>query len=268
MTVVATLPLRLFASARRATVPAVARRPSPLWAAPSLVVDALSEPLVLWSLRADVLRQTVRLGLSALPVVAAGAAFTGAAAALQSVYTISNPLLPRSTVGLAVTPAIVMELATIVTSFLLVGRLTARVASEVAAMRAGEQLDAIETMGLSAPVRVVAPRLLAGTLSFPLLYLVAAPLGVAAAAFMGSATGFLTISEFIEGARRSSTPFDPVFGLIKSVVFGSVLAGVGCVYGYRAAPSSEGVGDAATDASVAATVLVLALDWALTLLLL
>lgn len=247
---------------------AVSRSPSPLWAAPSLLVEAFSEPGALWALRADVLRQTVRLGLTALPVVIAGSAFVGAAAALQSVHTVRNPLIPHSTVGLAVTPAIVMELSTMVTAFLLTGRLTARVASEVASMRAGEQLDAIETMGLSAAVRVLAPRLLAGTLAFPLLYLFAAPIGVAMAAITASASGFLTVAEFVEGARQSSAPYDVVFGLIKAVVFGTVLAAVGCVYGFCAAPTSDGVGEAATRASVTATLLVLTLDWALTLLLL
>jgi phospholipid/cholesterol/gamma-HCH transport system permease protein len=85
---------------------------------------------------------------------------------------------------------------------------------------------------------------------------------------IGHFGGFLSAQEFLDGARQFFKPFDPFFGLIKSVTFGFIITSVACYKGYFTTGGAEGVGDATTEAAVQSCVFILIADLILAMVLL
>jgi phospholipid/cholesterol/gamma-HCH transport system permease protein len=228
-----------------------------------LLRDAFSTPRDFARYRDDFLVQMRRVGIDSLPVVMLAAAFTGAVTTLQSIYQMTSPLIPRSTIGAVVVPTIILELGVIITAFILAGRVGARMAAEIASMRVNEQIDALEVMGLNASGYLVAPRVVAGTLMLPILYVAACGVGSAAGYLAAAGSDFLTTQQFIEGARQFFTTFSAFYGTIKAVVFGFIITSVACYQGFTAEGGAEGVGRSATRAAVLSCVYVLVADFVL-----
>jgi phospholipid/cholesterol/gamma-HCH transport system permease protein len=103
---------------------------------------------------------------------------------------------------------------------------------------------------------------------FPVLYIFACFIGIGGGMLVADASGYLTLGEFVQGAREFFKPFDPVFGMIKSTVFGFAITSVSCYMGYYTGGGAEGVGKATTSATVMSCVYILFADLILALLLL
>ncbi len=205
--------------------------------------------------------QMVRVGVDSLPIVLLATAFTGGVTTVQGLYQLENPLLPVSLIGSFVQQAVVLELGTLVTAFVLTGRVGARIAAELGTMRVTEQIDALEAMGINSRSYLVAPRVLAGVLMFPVLYVAACVVGMVTGATVAGLSGDLSTAVFWDGARQFFLPYDVAFGLIKSVVFGFAITSVSCYQGYYARGGAEGVGAATTQAAVMSCVFVLFADY-------
>ncbi len=215
------------------------------------------------SYRKNVVRQMVRVGVDSLPIVALAAAFSGAVTTVQTAYQLVSPFIPKSIIGAIVVPSMILELGAVVTGFILAGRVGARIAAELGTMRVTEQIDALEAMGLNSIGYLIVPRVIAGVVMFPVLYIAASFIGIAGGLFVGHAGGFVPAGEFIDGAREFFQPFDPVFGLIKSFVFGFIITSISCFKGYNTLGGAEGVGLATTQAAVISCVYILIADLAL-----
>ncbi|WP_412069796.1 MlaE family ABC transporter permease [Rubrivirga sp. IMCC43871] len=205
--------------------------------------------------------QMVQVGIDSIPIVALATAFSGGVVVVQAIYQLENPLLPVSIVGTFAEQSILLELGTLVTAFVLCGRVGARIAAEIGTMRVKEQIDALEAMGLNSRSYLVVPRVLAGILMFPVLYVVAATVGMSVGSVVAEASGVLTTQTFWEGARLFFRPYDVFFGLVKSLVFGFVITSIACYTGYQAGGGAEGVGRATTRAAVLGCVWVLFADY-------
>lgn len=210
--------------------------------------------------RRNLLSQMVQIGVESLPIVTLAAFFSGAVTTVQTAYQLSTSFVPKSVIGSIVTPSMILELAAVVTGFILAGRVGARIAAELGTMRVSEQIDALEVMGLNAVSYLILPRVLAGMLMFPMLYVAACAIGIGGGILVADLAGYLPAGEFIQGAQTYFTPFDPFFGLIKSFVFGFIITSVSCYKGYYTSGGAEGVGDATTEAAVVSCVLILFAD--------
>lgn len=205
--------------------------------------------------------QMVRIGVDSIPIVALAAAFTGGVATFQSIYQIERTILPGSLVGVFAQQSILLELATVITAFVLCGRVGARIAAEIGTMRVKDQIDALEAMGVSSLSFLVAPRVVAGTLTFPILYIIASVVALGAGGFVSDLHPALTLEVYLEGTRQYFQPYDVTFGLIKSLVFGFVITSVACFTGYETEGGAAGVGRATTRAAVLGCVFVLLADY-------
>ena len=205
--------------------------------------------------------QMVRVGIDSMPIVALATAFAGGVTTVQAIYQLENPLLPVSIVGTFAEQSMLLELGTLVTAFVLCGRVGAGMAAELGTMRVKEQIDALEAMGLSSTSYLVVPRVLAGVLMFPVLYVVATTVGMGTSALVADLSGELSAQTFWEGARLYFRPYDVFFGLVKSVVFGFAITSVACYTGYYTTGGAEGVGDSTTKAAVYGCVFVLLADY-------
>jgi phospholipid/cholesterol/gamma-HCH transport system permease protein len=218
--------------------------------------------------RKNLFKQMVRVGIDSIPIVALAAAFSGAVTTVQTAYQLVSPFIPKRIIGSIVAPSLILELGAVVTGFILAGRIGARFAAELGTMRVTEQIDALEAMGLNSIGYLIVPRVLAGVVMFPVLYVVACFVGITGGIGVAHFGGYLEAGEFVAGAREFFQPFDPVFGLIKSVVFGFAITSISCYKGYYTGGGAEGVGRATTDAAVLSCVYILVADLLLAIVLL
>jgi len=208
-----------------------------------------------------------RIGVDSLPIALFISAFTGIVLALLASYTFTGAV-PLYLVGTLVGKTTMMELGPVLTGLALAGRVGANIAAELGTMRVTEQVDALETLAYDPHAYLVLPRVIAGTLMFPVVVAFAMAMGI----FMGwvAATTLLpiTTAEFLRGLRLFYVPFDIQFGLIKAASFGFVITLIGCHLGLGTRGGAEGVGSATTRTVVYSAEMILVLDayWALTLL--
>lgn len=212
--------------------------------------------------------QMRRLGVDSMPIGVFIAAFTGIVLALLASYSFTGAV-PSYFVGTLVEKTITMELAPVLTGLALAGRVGANIAAELGTMRVTEQLDALETLSYDPYSYLVAPRVLAGTLMFPIIVGAAMLTGVASGWVASVGLLDLTSTDFVKGLRLFFSAFDVRYGLVKSASFGFVVTLVGCIRGLRAEGGAQGVGRAATNAVVYSAVMILVLDafWAVVWLL-
>jgi len=209
-----------------------------------------------------------RLGVDSLPIGLLISIFTGIVLALLASYTFTGAV-PVYFVGTLVQKTITMELAPVLTGLALAGRVGANIAAEIGTMRVTEQVDALETLSFDPLAYLVVPRVIAGTVMFPVVVGMSMVVGVGAG-WMASVM-LLDISsvEFVRGLRLFFTEFDVRYGLVKAASFGFAVTIVGCMTGLRTRGGAEGVGRATTQAVVIGAVLILVLDsfWAVAWLL-
>src|SRR5688572_32794777 len=120
------------------------------------------------------------LGVESMPIAAFIALFTGVVIALLASYSLSGATVPLYLIGTSAEKAITIELAPVLTGLALAGRVGANIAAELGTMRVTEQVDALETLAYDPNAYLVVPRVLAGTVMFPIIVGVAVVVGVGA----------------------------------------------------------------------------------------
>ena len=208
------------------------------------------------------------LGVQSLPIAVYIAVFTGIVLALLASYSFTGAV-PLYFVGTLVEKTVTMELAPVLTGLALAGRVGANIAAELGTMRVTEQIDALETLAYDPHAYLVVPRVLAGTLMFPVVVGVAVIVGVGAGWAASVALLQISSEEFTKGLRLFFETFDVQYGLVKAASFGTVVTWTGCMQGMSARGGAQGVGRAATAAVVYSAVMILLLDafWAVVWLL-
>lgn len=205
-------------------------------------------------------KQMVQIGFFSLPVVGMSAIFIGAALALN-IYQGSGRFGAEQFVPNIVVLGITRELGATITALMLAGRVSAGISAEIGAMRVTEQIDALESLSASPYRYLYAPRFLAALIALPLLVLVADIIGVMGGwAVSVFGLGFDS-TVYLRNTLDFVTRNDILTGLIKAVVFGAVIALMGCYQGDRSKAGATGVGRAATLSMVGAAVLVLATNY-------
>ena len=211
--------------------------------------------------------QMRRIGVDSLPIALFIAAFTGVVLALQASYTFTGAV-PLYFVGTLVGKTLMLELGPVLTGLALAGRVGANIAAELGTMRVTEQVDALETLAFDPYSFLVAPRVIAATLMFPVVVALAIALGLVTGWITAVNLLELSTLEFIKGMRIFYQFKDIWFALVKSVSFGFVIAVIGCMQGLGVRGGAEGVGLATMRAVVLGAAMILLLDafWAVTLL--
>lgn len=220
---------------------------------------ALSPP---WYPR-QIFAQFASVGFFSLPVVGLTAWFTGAALALN-IYSGGDRFNAETVLPQIVALGITRELGPVLAALMLAGRVASAMASEIGAMRATEQVDAMVTLSTDPRRYLIAPRLIAATLSLPLLTIITDIIGVAGGMQVSNYLVDLAPSIYITNTIDFLTAWDVESGLIKSAVFGFIIGLMGCYHGDHAKGGARGVGRATTSAMVSAAVLILAADYLLT----
>ena len=211
----------------------------------------------------EVLRQCLRIGFFSLPVVGLTAVFIGAALALN-IYVGGSRFNAEQFVPNIVVLGITRELGPVLAGLMLAGRVSAGIAAEIGAMRVTEQIDALHTLSTKPERFLFAPRVIAATLTMPLLVLVADIIGVMGGWLVSVAALDFNGALYLRNTLEFATTDDVVTGLIKAAVFGAIIALMGCYQGNASKGGAGGVGRAATLAVVGAAVLILASNYIMT----
>ena len=157
------------------------------------------------------------------------------------------------------------ELGPVLTALMVAGRVGASMAAELGTMRVTEQIDALRTMATHPVDYLVVPRLLAGFIVLPLLTVESIAVGITASYVV--AVHLLGVDPTYSWAHmlRHTDNSDVLTGLIKSFLFGGMIAIIGCYKGINCGEGAEGVGRATTEAVVYASIAILISNFFLTL---
>jgi len=211
-------------------------------------------------------RALLEIGYFSLPVVALTAIFTGMVLALQS-YTGFSRFSAEGAVANVVVLSVTRELGPVIAGLMVAGRIGAAIAAELGTMRVTDQIDALTTLSTSPFKYLVVPRVLAGTITLPILVFVADIIGVFGGFLVGSYKLRFNAAAYLQRTADYMQANDITAGLVKAGVFGFVVALMGCYFGYNSKGGAQGVGAATTYAVVSASILILLLDYVLTAIL-
>lgn len=214
----------------------------------------------------QIARQMLRIGYNSLPVVGLTAFFTGGVLALQ-IWIGGTRFNAESIVASIVALGITRELGPVITGLMVAGRVSAAIAAEIATMRVSEQIDALVTLSTDPFKYLIVPRIIAAVMCLPLLVALADSIGVMGGYVVATQSLGFNSSVYIRNTVDFLRSNDIISGLIKSAVFGFIIAFMGCYHGYYSHGGAQGVGKATTNAVVSASILILSANYALTSLL-
>ena len=211
----------------------------------------------------ELARQMLHIGWLSLPVVGLTALFTGAALALQ-IHSGGERFQAGDVVPAIVAIGMARELGPVLGGLMVAARVASAIAAELGTMRVPEQIDALVTLSTDPMGWLVSPRLWAAVLCVPVLVGVGDVIGIMGGWIIGvQALGFNSTT-YLANSWAYLESWDVVSGLIKGAFFGLIVALSGCWFGMGAGGGAAGVGRATTNAVVAASVGILAANFALT----
>ena len=158
------------------------------------------------------------------------------------------------------------EMGAMMTGIIMAGRTGAAFAAQLGTMTVNQEIDALQTTGLSPMEFLVMPRMLALMLMVPLLTIYADFLGMLGGGFVSVAAFDITLIQYYEQTRTALTLNDLGVGFIKGGTFGVLVALAGCFRGMRSGRNAAAVGEAATSAVVTAIVWIVVADAILTVI--
>ena len=203
--------------------------------------------------------QLDRIGVGSLFIIILTGTFTGMVMALQFLAQL-KPFGATSYVGGMVAVTMVKELGPVLSALMVAGRVGSAITAELGTMVVTEQIDAMAVEGTDVIRRLVTPRLAAILISLPLLtvitdtvslvggYLIASGYDIKPSMYLASVTQFMFFIDYLEG-------------LLKPLVFGYIIAMMGCYVGINTSGGAAGVGDAAKRTVVLSSVLILMTDF-------
>ncbi|MGH7554167.1 MAG: MlaE family ABC transporter permease [Longimicrobiales bacterium] len=206
------------------------------------------------------MQQAFNMGIASLPLVLL-IAFLGGAVTSQQTGAQFTGGLPLWVIGSVLAASVLTELGPLLTAIVMMARVGAAIAAELASMKVTEQIDALYAMGRDPVAFLVTPRVVAGLLVFPPLTVLADIMGIGAGWFVGLFTvEGLTSADITYGMRYYFRPWALIFSVIKGGTFGVAITFIACFVGLEGRGGAEGVGRTTTRAVVITTVALMVID--------
>lgn len=207
----------------------------------------------------EIFAQAHQMGVQSVPLVIVTGVLSGVVTSQQGGYQFTGNV-PLYIVGAVVGSSVILELGPVMTAFVMIGRVGARITAEIGTMQVSEQIDALYSLGRD-PVRTLgAPRLIAGVVVMPALVGIANLSGTLAGMLAANYTLNLGTESFLYGMRLFWHDWDLFYSLAKATAFGFVIPLISVHMGLRTRGGAEGVGRATTQSVVFMIVSVLVLD--------
>jgi len=209
-------------------------------------------------------KQLYAVGVLSVLIILVSGLFVGMVMGLQGYNTLVD-FGAEESLGVVVALSLTRELGPVVGALLFAGRAGSALTAEIGLMKATEQLSGMEMMAINPIKQILAPRLLAGIISLPLLVAIFSMVGVLGGYFVG--VDLLGVDEgayWSQIQEKVDFQHDILSGIIKSIVFAVVCTWIAIFEGYDCLPTSEGVSKATTKTVVYSALSVLGLDFLLT----
>jgi len=207
----------------------------------------------------ELVKQVDDIGTRSLALVGAAGLAIGVVLAMQTRSTLArfgaDSLLPSM-----IAIAVVRELGPVVTGLMVAGRIGAGLAAELGSMRVTEQIDALEVSAIDPLRYLVAPRVLACTLSMPILTIYCDFLALAGGYGAASIAMETSVRLYFDASMQILEFADVVPRVAKTAVFGFLIGAIGCYQGYSTRGGTAGVGRSATVAVVLSSLMVILSD--------
>jgi phospholipid/cholesterol/gamma-HCH transport system permease protein len=216
--------------------------------------------------RYDIVEQFDVIGVGSLTVVLLTGFFTGAALALQSGLTLDQ-FGGRSVVGRLISASMIKELGPVLTALMLTGRVGSGIAAELGSMVVTDQINALRALGTDPIRKLVVPRVLAGFFMAPVLTVIADTVGILGGWIVAVYQLQVASGLYWTSITEALYLQDAWMGILKPFFLGYVIVTIGCHVGLRTSGGTQGVGRSTTQAVVAASVAVIAVDFFVTRLL-
>lgn len=215
--------------------------------------------------RVETIEQIETIGNQSFWVIALTAVFTGMVLAIQF-YNGFSRFGAEGLMGYPIFIAITRELGPVFAALMLTSRAISAMAAELSSMRVGEQIDAIEVMGVSSKVYLIVPRVVASVVSLPLLVILFDLIGNVSAWFISVYVLGVNAEVYQSGVVQYLQVSDIGTSIIKGVVFGYLIGIIGVYMGYFAKGGARGVGIATTKAVVFSAVSIFGANYLLSAL--
>jgi phospholipid/cholesterol/gamma-HCH transport system permease protein len=214
----------------------------------------------------DVVYQMYFIGVKSQSVVTITGAFTGMVLCATTYFQFHKVKMETATLAV-VSVGMGSELGPVLTSLMVAGRVGAAIAAELGTMRVTEQIDALRTLAANPLDFLVVPRFLAMLLVMPLLTVGSIVVGIFAAFLVGVCLEGINPTYLWYNMIHYTSMNDMMIGLIKTFVFGAIIAVIACDKGLNCPQGAEGVGRATTEAVVYSSITILISNFFLTLVL-
>ena len=227
-----------------------------LWLQRSLAAILLGGQTVVHLLKARIhrrntLEQMAAVGPDSLWIALVTAAFVGMVFTIQ----VAREFLyfgAGQAVGGVLALALTRELAPVLTAVVLAGRVGSAFAAEIGTMRVTEQIDALYILKTDPIDYLVLPRVVACCLMLPILTLLSLIVGITAGLFISNSLYGISQTVFLDSIRNFMQIWDLFSALFKALVFGGLVAVIGCSWGLTTTGGAKGVGQSTTTAVVTA----------------
>ena len=214
----------------------------------------------------NLLFQVYFVGVKSQSVVLITGAFTSMVLAAQTFLQFHKVKMDTATLAV-VSVSMCSELGPVLTGLMVAGRVGAAFAAEIGTMRVTEQIDALRTLATHPVDYLIVPRLMALYIALPLLTAESIAVGIGAGYLVGVyLLGIDSTYSWYNMLKYTNTS-DVVIGVIKSFIFGGIIAMIGCYKGMTCGEGAEGVGRATTEAVVFSSITILITNFFLTLVL-
>jgi len=220
----------------------------------------------------DLVQQMDAIGVQSLGIVVLTGFFTGMVLALQSAVQMRR-FGATTYVGSLVSASMIRELGPVLAGLMVAGRVGSGIAAQLGSMRVTQQIDALNVMGTDPIKKLVTPRVLAALIMLPALTVINDLAGILGGSLIAKVYVQLPVSLYWStvwdqisngGFLFTIIPNDFVHGLFKPFVFGGIISLTACHYGLRTTGGTEGVGISTTRTVVAASILILVVDYFIT----
>src|SRR5437763_2962615 len=208
----------------------------------------------------DLMQQADLIGVGSLPIVVLSGLSIGALLALNSASTLER-FGGITLIGQLVSQSMVTELGPLITGLMVSGRNASGMASELGSMIVTEQIDAMRALGTDPTKKLVTPRVGATVFMLFFLTIISDLLGLIGGGIVSSIIFGMDSHQYWSSAWQALVFQDVFTGLTKPLLFGFIIATVGCYYGLSARGGTQGVGRATTQAVVASSVFILLVDF-------
>jgi phospholipid/cholesterol/gamma-HCH transport system permease protein len=204
-------------------------------------------------------RQVAETGVNALPIVGLMAIMISVVIGYQGVAQLRPYGGEDFTVNL-VAVSVLREMGVLITAILVAGRSGSAFTAEIGVMKAREEIDALNVMGMNPMEMLVVPRLIGLVITLPLLTFYADMMGLLGGGVIAQLQLDISPVQYVDRVRHAVDGSDLFVGLVKAPVFAFFIAIIGCMHGLRVRGSAESVGRETTRAVVKGIFLVIVLD--------